>query len=374
MRGITFSLGLLSAVLSGVSAFAQELDVCVKLAQSGLMDSRDTSLASEQASHDFHMVCDSKQGRVSRASAVSQGGSVGVGGFSLGLQDAKSDAEASEYIDNICKQGETNYLMNFNYNDSVRSGQHVIDMVDNCINTLTRNNIETIIGYTIESIASDEAFNVEFKYIAGVDISRTYTLVDIKTDKNAQVMCEEGKQKVSLSPGSSRFASAALACTKAKNVPVNGIFEFRSGDGITRTVRFIVNSPAGEEIIRDKLRNEYNARFNELKSQIEELKKRALYQTKNGLEIGVTLQNSFDTLAILIGHCGGFAQPTSGRGIRIRIGKDSDNLEEMGTTTTVEPAEHTRHGLDVTERLNVMRAGGSRASSWDPNWRFCAVF
>jgi hypothetical protein len=266
-------LSLFGAVLIPTSAFAQQepsdFAICERFSHSGLIDSRDTSIAREQVSRDFKYVCSRTEDRVSRARSVSTGGNVGYGPFSAGLSQASSNADASERIDAICKEGEQNYIENFSYNDSVKSGQHVVEMVNKCIETLAASATESIFGYTTPSVSSDESFNVQFRYSVGKQARHPYKLTNVMVDPAANVKCAEGNKSVILNPGSNTFANAALTCSKAKNVSVRGIFEFTPQDGATtpQLVNFSVDSPAGEELIHSKLRAEYEEKIKALSDQ-----------------------------------------------------------------------------------------------------------
>jgi hypothetical protein len=148
-----FSVAVVGMAATWISpSSADPLEVCVKLSQSGLVDSRDTSIARDEASRDFNSVCGMAEDRVSRARSIAQGGNLDYGPFSVGLSQASNAAEESININNICKQGEANYLAHFTFNESVRNGDHLVELINSCLTLLTQNKTESVFGYTIPSL------------------------------------------------------------------------------------------------------------------------------------------------------------------------------------------------------------------------------
>jgi hypothetical protein len=112
-------------------------------------------------------------------------------------------------IDAICSQGEQNYIDKFSYSESIRCGQHVVEMVNKCIETLAASTTEPIFGYTTPSVSSDESFNVQFRGSIGKQARHRSKLTGVMVDPAAKVKCgDEGKSAL-LDPRSNTFANAS---------------------------------------------------------------------------------------------------------------------------------------------------------------------
>ena len=194
MRAPILIISAIFATSTLTHAHADDFDVCVKLANSGLIDSRDTSIAKEQASRDFNFVCSQTQDRVTRAQGLSSGSNIGLGDFSVGLSNSKSQSEASEYINKVCSEGEKKYTENFHFNENVRTGQYVVQLVNSCISILaTRYATETIFGYVEPSITSDELFGVRFEYKVGTESRHKWTLTAIQANYRQRSTAHSGR-------------------------------------------------------------------------------------------------------------------------------------------------------------------------------------
>lgn len=246
-------------------AYSQDFGICERLASRGLIDTRDVNIFREQASEDFDYVCSQKENRVGRASQRSGGGTVGWGGFTLGMSGAKGESSTSEQIDNICSNGKETFLQRISETESIKSGQAVVAMVENCLRIVADSESETLFGFVRPSISSDKAFTVKIFYNPPKDSLKKLIFSRIEADPVAEVTCLEGGKPLQDKEISQQ---TAFSCTKKEGVAVNGEIMLRASDtGSERAISFQVSSPIGTELIREALKEETELKINSVSSE-----------------------------------------------------------------------------------------------------------
>jgi len=216
---------LLVALLGTSAAQAQNpQDVCMVLAQSGLVDTRQIDRTIEITSEQFRNVCANKEQRVARYKSSSVAAKAKYKVFSASYGKGNIESENQEEIDQMCDIGESNFGSFIRETFSESIGRHLASEVVRCFDILTKSNVEALFG-TVRVNESDNRFVLDIFHSQGKPPNE-YSLVALVHDNDPNdVKCtlDSGTQGDSIPIANLLVkGSTAVACTKKPGVSVQG--------------------------------------------------------------------------------------------------------------------------------------------------------
>lgn len=218
---------------------AQSIEVCDRLARSGLVDTRDVNVISNISLREFIQVCEERRSRSNRYRSTSSGFKASFKGFGLGGSSSGNNALSEQEINSRCDLGEEEFGKYLTLTESQVVGSTLADKIVECVEVATREKQELITG-EIRVFDDDKGFIVDGRYVGGstnapLKLTNIVPAMECYSDQSKAVPVQ-GNRIVS---ADSEFA---FVCSKPAGVASFGTVVFSRDVGAgaleTRSVRF----------------------------------------------------------------------------------------------------------------------------------------